>query len=77
MQLAAKYCLRFKMPLTSRSGHLTENGWNVPAERPEINPEEYRSERTGKNSRSEPIRDRLNETITHQAYDTWEENPMR
>ena len=34
--------------LTSGSGHLTPNGWNVPAERPEIHPEEYRKERTGK-----------------------------
>ena len=45
-----------------------ENMYSV-FEAMEINPEEYRGERTGKNSRSEPIRDRLNDGITHQAYD--------
>ena len=31
--------------LGARSGHVTQNRWNVPAERPEINPEDYRSEK--------------------------------
>ena len=47
--------------LRARSGHVTQNRWNVPAERPEINPEAYRSEKTKSNSRSEPIRGCLND----------------
>ena len=52
------------------SGHVTRNRWNVPAERPEVNPEDYRSEKIRNNSRSEPIRDRLNDDYTDQAYDS-------
>ena len=44
--------------LYSGSGHLTQNRWNVPFERPEINPEENCSNKTRKNSRSEQFRDR-------------------
>ena len=43
--------------LRAGSGHMTQNRWNVPAERPEINPEDYRSEKTKSNFRSEPTRD--------------------
>ena len=45
------------------SGHVTRNRWNVPAE-------DYRSEKIRNNSRSEPIRDRLNDDYTDQAYDS-------
>ena len=56
--------------LISGSGHLTQNRWNVPSERPEINCKEFRSEKTRENSRSEPIRDHFNDGITnHNAYD--------
>ena len=51
------------------SGHVTQNRWNVPAERPEINPEDYRNEKTRNNSRTEPTCDRLNGNDTDQAYD--------
>ena len=39
--------------LYSGSGHLTQNRWNVPYERPEIIPEENCSKKTRSNSRSE------------------------
>ena len=45
--------------LRAASGHATQNKWNVPAERPEINPEDYRSEKTKNYFRSEPTRDCL------------------
>ena len=55
--------------LKAGSGHVTQNRWNVPVERPEINPEDHRSEKIRNNSRSEPIRDRLNDNSMDQAYD--------
>ena len=48
---------------------MTQNRWNVPAERPEINPEDYRSEKTKSNCRSEPTRDCLLDNHQEQAYD--------
>ena len=39
------------------SGHLTKRGWTVPAEKPEINHEDYRSEKTKSNFRRELTRD--------------------
>ena len=58
--------------LCSGSGHLTQNRWNVPSERPEINPEENCSNKTRKNSRSEQFRDRPIDGTTNEAsvYDT-------
>ena len=53
----------------ARSGHVTQNRWNVPAERPKISPEDYHIEKTRNNSRTEPTRDRLNGNHTDQAYD--------
>ena len=35
------------------SGHMTKKGWNVPAERPETNPEGLRSEKARNDLRSE------------------------
>ena len=56
--------------LYSGSGHLTQNRWNVPSERPEINPEENCSNKTRKNSRSEQFRDRpVDGTTNGSAYD--------
>ena len=40
---------------------MTQKGWNVPAESPENNAEDYRNE---------PVRNRLNDYLTDQAYDT-------
>ena len=57
--------------LRARSGHVTQNKWNVPAERPENNPEVYRSENTKSYFRSEPTRDCLYDSHTNQGYDTW------
>ena len=57
--------------LKSGYGHVTQNIWNVPVERPEIIPEDYHSEKIRDNSRSEPIRDRLNDDYTDQAYDRY------
>ena len=39
--------------LNARSGQMTQNKWNVPSERPEMNPEEIYSEKAKKNNRSE------------------------
>ena len=56
--------------LYSGSGHLTQNRWNVPSERPEINPEENCSKKTRKNPRSEQFRDRpFDGTTNASAYD--------
>ena len=56
--------------LKDGSGHVTQIRWNVLAERPENNPEDYRSEKIRNNSRSEPTRNRLNDDYTDQAYDS-------
>ena len=59
--------------LYSGSGHLTQNRWNVPSERPEINPEENCSNKTRKNSRSEQFRDRpIDGTTNDSAYDRYQ-----
>ena len=47
--------------LNSGSGRLTQDRWNVPAERPEVNSEGYCNEKSIGSSRSEPIRDRPND----------------
>ena len=51
------------------SGHTTKKGWNVPSEGPEINPEDYRSEKTKSNSRSELSRDCFHDNHHEQDYD--------
>ena len=51
------------------SGHLKQNRWNVTTERPEINPEDYSSEKTKSNSRSETTRECLLDNHQEQAYD--------
>ena len=53
----------------SGSGHLTQNWWNVPAARPEIDSEDNRCGKSRDNSGSEPIRGRSNDESTDQAYD--------
>ena len=55
--------------LRAVSGLMTQNRWNVPAERQKINHEDYRSETTKINFRSEPTRDCLLENHQEQAYD--------
>ena len=55
--------------LRAGSGHLTQNRWNVPAERPELNPEDYRREKTKSNFRSELTRECFLENCQEQAYD--------
>ena len=57
--------------LNTGSSHLTQNRWNVPSERPEVNSEKFCNEKSKGNSRSEPMRDRLNDgAINTCAYDT-------
>ena len=51
------------------SGHVTQKGWNVPAERPEINTEVTRNDKKRSNSRSEPVRIRLGDNLLDKAYD--------
>ena len=58
--------------LSSGSGHLTQDRRNVPSERPEVNSERFCNEKSRGNSRSEPIRDRLNDgSINTCAYDSY------
>ena len=45
--------------LRAGSGQMTQNRWNVPAKRPDINPEDYRIEKTKNYFRSEPTRESL------------------
>ena len=57
--------------LYSGSGHLTQNRWNVPSERPEFNPKKNCSKKTRRNSRSEQFRDRpIGGTTNASAYDS-------
>ena len=63
--------------LNSGSGRLTQDRWNVPAERPEVNSERFCTEKARGNSRSEPISDRPNDGhLTTCAYDSCLENSM-
>ena len=55
--------------LKAGSGHVTQNRWNVLAERPEVNPEDYRSEKTKSNFRSELTRDCFLDNRQERAYD--------
>ena len=48
---------------------MTQNRWNVPAERPEIDFEENRYRKTRENLRSELFRERPNGESTDRAYD--------
>ena len=57
--------------LKAGSGHVTQKGWNVQVERPEINFEEYRNDKIRSNSRSEAVRHRLIDDPIDQAYDTF------
>ena len=56
--------------LMAGSGHTTQRGWNIPAERPEMNTEVLRNEKPGNNSKSERVQNRLNDEPTNNAYDT-------
>ena len=53
------------------SGHLTQNRWNVPAERPELNSEDCRSGKPKSSSRSEHVRDCPVDNHQDNAYDTY------
>ena len=55
--------------LKAGSGHLTQNRWNVPVERPELNSGDCRNERIKGNLRSEPVRDCFVDNHHEQAYD--------
>ena len=55
--------------LKGGSGHLTQNRWNVPAERQEVNPEDYHSEKTKNNFTSELSRNCFLDNRQEQAYD--------
>ena len=56
--------------LMAGSGHMTQKGWNVPAEGPEIEPEVLRSEYSRNNLKSERVRNRLNDEPMDSGYDT-------
>ena len=53
------------------SGHVTQKGRNVPAERPETNTEVFRGEKARNNSKSELVQNCLNDGITENAYDSY------
>ena len=55
--------------LKAGSGHVTQNRLNVPAERPKVNPEDYRSKKTKSNFRSDLTRDCLFDNRQEQAED--------
>ena len=56
--------------LNAGSGHLTQNRWNVPSERPENNSEETYGEKAKKNTRSEHRNDYQNDGEPHsRVYD--------
>ena len=63
---------QFQNVIMAGPGHMTKKGWNVPAERPETNPEVPRSEKARNNLRSEQIQSRQkNDQFTdYNAYDT-------
>ena len=50
------------------SGQTKQKGWNVPTEKPEYDTEDCRNDKIRSNSRSELIRNRLNDDLTDQAY---------
>ena len=52
------------------SGHVTQKGWNVPAERPETNTEALRNEKGINSPKNELVHNRLNDESTDNAYDT-------
>ena len=61
---------QIQTPPNAGSGHLTQNRWNVPSERPEINPEETYGEKTKKNNRCEQRLDYHNGSQPNlRAYD--------
>ena len=57
--ISSQILLQIQNALKAGSGQETQNRWNVPVERPEINPEDYRNEKIRNSSRSEQVRDRL------------------
>ena len=52
------------------SGQSSQKGWNISTERTERQPEDHPSRKVRSSSKSEPVRNRLNEDNTDQAYDT-------
>ena len=55
--------------LMDGSGHMTQKGWNVPVEGPEIYHEVLRSENSKNNLKNERVRNRLNDEPMDNAYD--------
>ena len=55
--------------LRAGSGHLTQKRWNVPAERPYVNPEVYRNKKIKSNFRSELTPECFLDNHQKQAYD--------
>ena len=55
--------------LRAGSGHMTQKGWNVSTEGPEIDPEVLRSENSRNNLKSERVENRPNDEPADDAYD--------
>ena len=56
--------------LKAGSGQSSQKGWNIPTERTERQPEDHSSQKVRSSSRSQPVRFRLYDENTDNAYDT-------
>ena len=55
------------------SGRVTRNGWDVPAERPEVHPEVQRNLNARNNPRNEQDEDHQNgDSFSHNVHDTFQ-----
>ena len=69
---SSQILLQIQTALNAGSGQITQNRWNVPSERPEVNPEETYGEKAKKNNRSEQRFDYQNSGHSNlRAYDRW------
>ena len=61
---------QIRKAIMAESGHVTQKGWNVPDERPELNTEVLRNEKARNNSKSELVQKCQNgEQPCQSAYD--------
>ena len=69
--ISSRILPQIQTALNSGSGRLTQDRWNIPAERPETNSELFCNEKSRGNSRNEPNSDRPNDgALNTCAYDT-------
>ena len=68
-EISSQVLPRIQNVLRAGSGHLTQNRWYVPAERPGVNPEDYCSEKTKNDFSIEPTREFFLDNRQEEAYD--------